>query len=114
MKSRKNRNPVSTFLRILNVIKLFHWNTKVYSQHKASDELYTKLSELIDSYMEKYIGMNGNVSLQSIHLPTNFIGEIHAFRKFLVGLNGPSDLNNIRDEMMAEVDQFLYLWNLKW
>lgn len=115
MKTRKQhpRNPVSTFLRILNVIKLFHWNTKVYAQHKASNELYEKLSELIDSYMEKYIGMNGTVSLQSIVLPTNFIGEIHSFRKFLTTLNSASDLNNIRDEMLGEVDQFLYFWRLK-
>lgn len=113
MKSRKNRSPVSVFLQILNVIKLYHWNTKVYAQHKATDELYTNLGALVDSYMEKYIGMNGNVSLQSISMPTNFIGEIHHFRKFLVHLNGPSDLNNIRDEMLGEVDQFLYLWNLK-
>ena len=114
MKSRKHsRNPVSTFLRILNVIKLFHWNTKVYSQHKATNELYEKLGELVDSYMEKYIGMNGTVSLQSISLPANFIGEIHTFRKFLIGLNGSSDLNSIRDDMLGEVDQFLYFWRLK-
>jgi DNA-binding ferritin-like protein len=113
MKSRKqhSRNPVSTFLRILNIIKLFHWNTKVYSQHKATNELYEKLSELTDSYMEKYIGMNGTVlSIQSISLSTNFIDEIHTFRKFLMGLNSSSDLNNVRDEMLGEIHQFLYFW----
>ena len=39
---------VLTFLEFLNMIKLYHWKTRSYSQHKATDELYGRLNENID------------------------------------------------------------------
>ena len=44
------------FLELLNTIKIYHWSTLSYSTHKATDKLYTKLSELVDSFIEIYIG----------------------------------------------------------
>ena len=119
MKTRKvSRSPILVFLKIIHVIKLFHWNTKVFSQHKSTDDLHSKMSELMDSYMEKYMGGQGrvpvNASIQLKQLtPEEFIREIHRFRFFLIHLKSAStDLDNIRDEMLGEVDQFLYLWTL--
>jgi hypothetical protein len=120
MKTRKSksRSPVIVFLRIIHVIKLFHWNTRVYAQHKATDKLHSSLSSHIDSYMEKYMGINGrvamntNISLKQL-TPEEFLREINAFRSFLVQLNSSNtELDNIRDEILGEVDQFLYLWTL--
>jgi len=119
MKTRKvSRSPILVFLKVLHVIKLFHWNTKVFSQHKSTDDLHSKLSELIDSFMEKYMGIHGrvpvNASIQLKQLtPNEFIREIHNFRVCLIQLKSAStDLDNIRDEMLGEVDEFLYLWTL--
>ena len=53
MKTRKQTGSKAytlVFLRILDVIKLFHWNTKDYSKHKATDGLHESLSKLVDSY----------------------------------------------------------------
>jgi DNA-binding ferritin-like protein len=101
----------------MHVIKLYHWNTKVFSQHKATDDLHSKLSELIDSYMEKYMGIHGRVSVNVSmmlrhHTPEEFIREIRVFRSMLVQLKSTTDLDNIRDEMIGEIDQFMYLWTL--
>jgi hypothetical protein len=128
------------FLELLNTIKIYHWSTLSYPTHKATDELHTKLSELVDSFIEIYIGhcsrrrgqgkdvpvfqvknsRCGKSSLTSIA----FIKSIDSFCKFLdenIGnlngltkkLDGYTDLVNIRDEMVAALAQTLYLLRLK-
>lgn len=37
-------------------IKLYHWNTNSYSNHKATDKLFQKLLEFIDCFIESYLG----------------------------------------------------------
>jgi len=120
MKTRKNnKHFLTVFLKLLHVVKLFHWNTKVFSQHKATDELYKNLNESIDSYMEKYIGGNGRVDIQSTVTyrqltDAEFLNEIRAFKTYLIRLKSPTtDLDNIRDEILGHVNQFLYLWTLR-
>jgi DNA-binding ferritin-like protein len=59
-KSRKNRQgqtsfekeTVIKFLSLLNTVKIYHWKTYSYATHKATDELYSKLNENIDRFME--------------------------------------------------------------
>ena len=128
------------FLELLNTIKIYHWSTLSYPTHKATDELHTKLSELVDSFIEIYIGhcsrrrgqgkdvpvfqvknsRRGKSSLTSIA----FIKSLDSFCKFLdenIGnlngltkkLDGYTDLVNIRDEMVAALAQTLYLLRLK-
>jgi DNA-binding ferritin-like protein len=119
MKTRKHKlSNIMVFLNILNCIKLFHWNTRDYSKHKATDSLYTSLNALVDSYVEKLFGEKGRSKVHhTIHYSTlsddDFMKEIHRFKTFLIHLQSPStDLSNIRDEMLGEVNQFLYLWTL--
>ena len=107
------------FLQILDTIKLFHWNTKDYAKHKATDALHEALGKLVDSYVEKHFGEKGRFSvhekIQCVTLSDDaFLREIHKFKGFLITLQNPStDLSNIRDEMLGEVNQFLYLWTLR-
>jgi len=43
----------------------------------------------------------------------SFLKEIHTFKEYLIHMQNPStDLSNIRDEMLGEVNEFLYLWTL--
>ena len=51
---------VKVFLEMLNMIKLYHWKTKTYSQHKATDELYTKMQENVDRFVEVLLGKDEN------------------------------------------------------
>jgi hypothetical protein len=107
------------FLRILDIIKLFHWNTKDYAKHKATDDLHEALSKLVDSYVEKHFGETGRVVVhETVRYDTltddAFLKEINKFKDYLIRMKNPStDLSNIRDEMLGEVNQFLYLWTLR-
>lgn len=134
--TRKNKTNykeqiVKIFLQFLITIKLYHWNTFSYSTHKATDELYSKLNEGIDSFVEVLLGKNSgsriNISnTQTISL-CNYSSNIEIqkqtnnFKQFLIGLNSNpnmknienSDLFNIRDEILQNIDQFLYLLSFK-
>lgn len=47
---------ITHLLSELDGIKAYHWSCTSYARHKASDELYTKLSKLVDDFVEIYIG----------------------------------------------------------
>jgi hypothetical protein len=47
---------VELFFEMLHTIKLYHWKTISYAQHKATDELHEKLSENTDKFVEIMIG----------------------------------------------------------
>jgi DNA-binding ferritin-like protein len=43
----------ATFLEMLNIVKLYHWNTTMYSQHQATDELYSSLNNSVDEFIRR-------------------------------------------------------------
>ena len=124
------------FLELLNTIKIYHWSTLSYPTHKATDELHGKLSELVDSFIEIYIGHCARGGAGSGVPVFKFKSEksaciefcecksLAAFCKVLDDniihlegltdkLNGYTDLINIRDEMAGALAQALYLLRLK-
>ena len=116
---------VKTFLEMLNTIKLYHWSTHSYPEHKATDELYSSLNSHIDRFVEVLLGKDGSRINQIEHVsymipdPQN-TGEVKKsvehFKDYLykLPLNDPkdSDLGNIKDEILADLNQFLYLLTL--
>lgn len=118
----KKSNIVRKFIETLNLVKLYHWKTRSFSQHKATDELYGKLNEHIDKFVEVLLGksesrihmVNQRIQLMDQNLKT-FKTKIYEFRAFLVdmdryfGTKQDTDLLNIRDEILADINQFLYL-----
>ncbi len=50
---------VSKLLLFQDQVKMFHWNTRVYGQHKALDDLYAHLLRITDEFVEVYAGMYG-------------------------------------------------------
>ena len=118
------------FLEILNVVKIYHWKTRSYATHKATDELYERLNENIDKFVEVLLGKNeGRVNLMKVEsIPIEDFDDINFFKKkinsyktFLIGLNKKksfdakidSDLFSIRDDILADFNQFLYLLTFK-
>lgn len=115
------------FLEMLNTIKIFHWSTLSYPSHKATDELHSKMSELVDSFIEQYIGGFGNGKtplFRTRDIPFCCCKSIDIFRKklaeyktFLISLSDRlaniTELLNIRDEMLGAIDQTVYLLRLK-
>jgi hypothetical protein len=121
---------VVKFLETLNTIKLFHWKTHSYATHKATDELYSKINDNVDTFVEVLLGKCGNrvhlghvkhISLKDFSHVEEFKREMENFKSYLIGLNSNkglqlmfnSDLYNIRDELLANVNQFLYLLTFK-
>jgi len=119
-------NIVFTFLKMLNSVKLFHWNTKIYSRHKSSDELYENLNKNIDTFIEIMLGKTGerlnikkDIVIPSTELlnKTNFLNEIKKYENFLINMSNDhelkkpenSDILSVRDELLVNLRQFLYL-----
>ena len=118
---------VKMFLEMLKTIKLYPWNTRSYARHKATDELHEKLSELVDQFVEvmqgKMFSPNRirtiNEEIRAITPMTkekmvdkilNYIEQLKNFDN-MFSSKKDSDLLNIRDEMMAHLNQFLYLFS---
>ena len=121
---------VLMFLRMLNTVKLYHWKTFSYAQHKATDELYVSLNTHIDAFVEIMLGKTGKrvdltghkmIPLHDYSNVNDFRKEINNYKKFLIDMNkddavnitNNSDLLNLRDEMLADLNKFTYLLTLK-
>ena len=118
------------FFEMLLMIKLFHWKTHSYATHKATDELYSKFNEHMDTFIEVLLGKTGDrihltncksVPLVDLNDQSHLVKKINEFKDYLVGLTNAkalrpmsnTDLLNIRDEILGDMNQFLYLLTFK-
>ena len=115
------------FLHLRDQIKLYHWQTRVYARHIATDKILEVLEKSIDSYVEIYIGKYGRpkVNGKNAIISLQNLSEAGASRMIVAAvkyLQGPltktlnesdTDLMNIRDEIVADLNQLLYLFTLK-
>lgn len=118
------------FLEMLLMVKLFHWKTTSYATHKATDDLYTKLNANIDGFIEILLGKSGSridlmsnkhIRLVDLTSQESLKREIEAFKGYLVSLDNNAamkrmsntDLYNIRDTILGDMNQFLYLLTFK-
>ncbi len=118
------------FFEILLMVKLFHWKTYSYATHKATDKLYDSLNEHMDKFIEVLLGKTGlrinlsnkkSISLVDLTSLEQLKGKVESFKKYLVSLTNnralnsmnDTDLLNIRDEILGDLNQFLYLLTFK-
>ena len=119
------------FLEMLMMVKLYHWKTTSYSTHKATDELYTKLNANIDDFIEILLGKSGTrtdlmsnkeIKLYDLNSIESLKKKVDGFKGYLISLEDnklfPSqmtnyDLLNIRDTILGDLNQFLYLLTFK-
>lgn len=116
---------VSVFLTVRNQIKLYHWKTGSYSRHKATDKFVELFDENVDKFVEVMIGNrdskpNDGFKITFEKLTDKNVTEyLHKFRDWLTNtlpdhlLEHETDLMNIRDEILADVNRLLYLFKLK-
>jgi len=122
-----NREIINLMLTLRNQVKIYHWETMQFSRHKSTDNLVDKLDDSIDKFVEVYIGKygrpnlnqrNGTIRLrnfsddqatevlkQAVEWLTNRLPKLLS--------NKDTDLLNIRDEIVAELNQTLYLFTFK-
>jgi DNA-binding ferritin-like protein len=122
-------NLITNLLTIQNQMRVFHWQTQKkpgsFAQHEAFGEAYEDLDPLIDDFIEIFQGKNGAImgrdgfvlKLENLsNDPKDTIEEYITFLRETVGQSlepdFDSDLLNIRDEMMAVLNQTKYRLNM--
>ena len=117
---------VNLMLTLRNQVKIYHWETKNFARHKATDELVDKLDDNIDKFVEVYIGKYGrpNLNARTGTIKIRNFNDQEApvllnqaidwmTTKLPTLLNSKdTDLLNIRDEIIADLNQTLYLFTL--
>ena len=113
-------------LTLRNQVKIYHWETKNFARHKATDDLVDKLDASIDKFVEVYIGKYGRPKLNArtgtIQIRNFYDHEAPVLLQQAIDwlsiklpklLNvKDTDLLNIRDEILADLNQTLYLFTL--
>lgn len=116
---------LTTLLTYQNQLRVFHWQTKSYSQHKAFGNAYELLDDKIDSFLETFFGKYGRIFSASEfeielenYTPESFNEYNDEFIGFLSGelpgylAEGDTDLLNIRDDILGAVNRLKYLLTL--
>ncbi len=124
---------VCKFLEMLTAIRVYHWSTTSYAEHKTTEELYKQLESLVDRFVETLNGKNqtgdsvnrirmvaSKMRLYDFANKSQLSKALFEFREFLVSLSDlfrptsdDADILSIRDEMLAIVNQYLYLLTMK-
>jgi DNA-binding ferritin-like protein len=117
-------NVITPLVQFQQQLRIFHWQTDSYAQHKAFGKIYESLDDLVDSFVEKYMGTFGRSKptttfvLELKPLSTSNVDiSIQHFIDYLKDMNNEipdnTDLLNIRDEILGEIHQLKYLLSLK-
>lgn len=124
-------NLVNISLELKNRLLLLHWNTKHYSIHIATNEIYNDVHSIIDRLVETYMGSLDQADFFVLQKPTNVvavnklanesitsltdlvsqvINNIYDFKKTL---NLDESVKNILDEYAGILNKFKYLLRIK-
>lgn len=115
------------FLLSLQIqMKINHWQTKGFARHNAFGGFYDSLNDLIDTFVESAMGKYGRFTLdnetKTIQLSNlselDMKGLINTVRESLIQISDQvdqtdTDLLNIRDEMLGELNKLSYLLTLE-
>ena len=114
---------INIMLTIRNQIKLYHWQTGLFSRHKATDDLTIKLDTNIDAFVEVYMGKYGRPKIRG-KIELHNLSEkaarefIESCKHYLINVlprklsKDDTDLLNIRDTILGDLNQVLYLFTL--
>jgi hypothetical protein len=122
-----NINSNVNFLLGLQIqMKINHWQTKGYARHNAFGGFYDTLGGLIDTFVESAMGKYGRFTLdeetKTIQLSNlselDMKGLVNTVRESFVQMSeqldpSDTDLLNIRDEMLGELNKLSYLLTLE-
>ena len=111
-------------LTIRNQVKLYHWQTGSFARHKATDDLTAALDTNIDAFVESYMGKYGRPKVSGSIRLHNFSdlaarGFVATQTRYLTKelpkkiRKEDTDLLNIRDEILGELNKVLYLFTLQ-
>lgn len=118
---------VKLFIETLTSIKLYHWRTHSYAEHKATDDLYSQLDGKVDEFVEIMQGkmfspnrieeINDVIRMATPSKKNDLLERMLKFNEHMQNLDiifdkkKDSDLLNLRDEIMGIVNRFIYLYS---
>lgn len=117
-------NIIGPLIQMQQQLRIFHWQTESYAQHKAFGRAYEALDDLVDTFVETYMGRYGkarptvtySIQLKSLTGEDVVKVTLQGFIEYLDDMSGElseaTDLLNIRDSMIGEVNQLKYLLTL--
>lgn len=118
---------IQFFFTMREQLKLYHWQTGMFARHKGTDDVIGSLDGLIDLFVEVYMGRRGRPSVtrstntivlrnMSEKSAMKFVKDciLYLQNGLTKGLKeDDTDLLNIRDEMLGELNKLLYLFTLR-
>jgi hypothetical protein len=117
---------IQFLFEIRNQIKLYHWQTYQHARHMATDKYLESLDKHIDYFVEvsmgkygrpKVTGATATITLKNMTEKAAAI-YLNAARAYLQGTFSKTinpkdtDLLNIRDEILGDINQLAYLFTL--
>ena len=114
---------VLNFMFIRDQVKIYHWTTTSFARHKASDSLVDSLTDKMDKFIETIQGIhskrlvipkNKKISLKN-ESDDSIVVLLENFKNWLVNtlpkyMKKNTDLINIRDDILSDVNNTLYLF----
>ena len=118
---------VLNLIKLQNQLRVLHWQTESFAEHKAFGKSYDALDGLIDQLVEVFQGKYGRIKF-----PKNSAIEISNYKEIdaqeildeataylsskfaaLIEEKKDTDCLNIRDDMLSEINRLKYLLTLK-
>lgn len=116
---------VHELLQFQILIKIYHWQTRSYSRHVASDDLHGRISKNIDLIVESLQGeLKTRIKFKDTCVlnlnnmnDKNIVSLLITTRewfdsKFIKMFTSSKFLANIKDEIVTDINQILYLFTL--
>lgn len=118
---------IKKLMELLNMIKLYFLNTNNYKNDATTNNMYKNLEKHVDTFVEIYLGKNNTrikkwenqLSTIQYNRENSFKSKLLEYKEMLTDLNlcfdekKDSDLLTIRDNIIDDINQFLYLLSFK-
>lgn len=116
-------NVIGPLIQFQQQLRIFHWQTNSYAQHQAFGKAYEALDDLVDTFIETFMGKYGRskpttifqISLEPLSSIEVAFTAIDNFEEYLDSMDCadlPTELLNIRDSILGEVHHLKYLLSL--
>lgn len=118
---------IVNLIKLQNQLRISHWQSRKYGEHKALGKAYDDLGDLIDTLVEVHQGKYGvlkyespitlglvnteEISMQDILQEVD--EYLHSEFDTLTDETSDSDCRNIRDEILAVINRLRYLLTLQ-
>lgn len=114
---------LSNVIQIQGQLRILHWQTESYAEHKAFGKIYDSLDDHFDNLIEVYSGkyqrpkFGGVTELSFADYDAIKIDAfLTATEEFFVDAfmaEQDAELNNIKEEIVADIQRLKYLLTLK-